>query len=368
MKKTGLTLIVCFLTIFSLYANNPNLKEQLTPEWKVSCNLPAPTNFISKGIGSTTVKLHWDYQPDAVGGYRIQTFRSSDNLLVSTIVKGQDILEVVVDGLASNTEYYSRISSICSDGSYSTNYSEVEFITLIVELVVIGYQGSNTSPVCTINSNGGSCMFSNASGFINKFKVTRGAIVTYFGVEFKPGRIQVLRPYSDPYFTFSCDGTSFPSPTKCTVSTFVEMDLLEDYFGSFLVLGGEEYTATLSATFVQGCQNCSIQYLGGSFENGLQAPPTTYEGQRSGLPNTPDFAAVMPNPFNDRLQVWVDDPSVESVQCQLFNINGQKVLDQQFQGAQDTYELITENLANGFYLLRVEANGMVQTLRVIKAE
>ncbi len=81
-----------------------------------------------------------------------------------------------------------------------------------------------------------------------------------------------------------------------------------------------------------------------------------------------DFASTSKNPFSETLDVLVEHSDMQSIQLQLFNLSGQKVLDQQFTGGQEQYSLSTEGLANGFYFLRIEADGQVQTLKVIKSE
>jgi hypothetical protein len=44
------------------------------------------------------------------------------------------------------------------------------------------------------------------------------------------------------------------------------------------------------------------------------------------------------------------------------------VLDQEFVRGQEQYSLSTAQLSAGFYFLRIEADGLVQTLKVVKSE
>ena len=80
------------------------------------------------------------------------------------------------------------------------------------------------------------------------------------------------------------------------------------------------------------------------------------------------FASAAPNPFSETLDIYPNYPDAEIVHVQLFNLSGQKVLDQQFAGGEEQYTLSTATLANGFYLLRIEADGETQTLKVVKSE
>ncbi|MBL7810377.1 MAG: T9SS type A sorting domain-containing protein [Saprospiraceae bacterium] len=372
---------------------SPNLQNRIDQEAPSKCNIPAPNNFHVIKMGVTDARLGWDFQPDATGGYRIRTYRSSDQLLINTTLKGQDQLEAIIDNLEPGTQYTFVINSICDGGGHSEKEANIDENTLIPELVVIGYQGSSANPLCTVPAGGGSCPFYFAPGLVNHFRIFRGDEVEEFGIEYvtMQNGLSALRvlvplpPYRNTKYHFYCvdengNGPSayLPSNQGCGNAKLILVKFDGNSYLRFKVIGGASSTGMVEVySFTSQCpvnpnnpnyDICRVEYQGFTYSNELQAPDPSYTGLRSGLANTPDFAAVAPNPFNDRLQVYVDDPTAESVHCQLFNVNGQKVLDQQFQGAQDTYELITENLANGFYLLRVEANGMVQTLRVIKAE
>ena len=95
-------------------------------------------------------------------------------------------------------------------------------------------------------------------------------------------------------------------------------------------------------------------------------PPTGERDEQATTLTHP--ATASPNPFTDQLDVFPSNTAAESITLQLFNLSGQKVLDQQFTGGQEQYSLSTEGLATGFYFLRIEADGEVQTLKVIKSE
>lgn len=78
--------------------------------------------------------------------------------------------------------------------------------------------------------------------------------------------------------------------------------------------------------------------------------------------------SASPNPFSETLEVFLTKGSVESVNLQLVNLSGQVVLDRQFVSKQEQYTLPTTGLSPGFYFLRIEADGVVQTLKVVKSE
>ncbi len=104
--------------------------------------------------------------------------------------------------------------------------------------------------------------------------------------------------------------------------------------------------------------------------SGLSKPPKSISGERDDSYSElqPLVAFAAPNPFSEILDVYLEQNTAEQVNLQLFNLSGQKVLDRQFAGGQEQYSLPTADLSPGFYMLRIEADGEVQTLKVIKSE
>jgi hypothetical protein len=56
------------------------------------------------------------------------------------------------------------------------------------------------------------------------------------------------------------------------------------------------------------------------------------------------------------------------VRIQCVNLNGQIMLQQEMEAGRSQYSLSTALLPRGFYLLRVEADGDTQMLKVVKSE
>ncbi|MDX1913670.1 MAG: T9SS type A sorting domain-containing protein, partial [Saprospiraceae bacterium] len=84
--------------------------------------------------------------------------------------------------------------------------------------------------------------------------------------------------------------------------------------------------------------------------------------------HTQHYFSAAPNPFKDELDVLLDRVADTPVRLQLVNLQGQFVLDQEMEAGQSAYSLSTAQLPRGFYLLRVEADGETQVLKVVKSE
>jgi hypothetical protein len=328
-----------------------------------TCDLPAPENFHIKAIGPDWVTLAWNGSPN-IGDNRIRIYRVSDNLLLSTTIVPTGVLEANIS-IPANTQVKAVINSICLDGSHSPDVAERILTGVILDLVVTGFSDSNNSSTCPITGEG-ECEF-NQNG-VSVFKVTSGG---FFARKF---RIQPL--YDNNRNLSKCFITAQPSSfinLYCNTNTVAPCI---DAKITITVKQGitESYIGTITAFQNQGVNylkadlepNCQIDRLT-SF-NGRPAPPKGPTRDRNEEFITMGELSVSPNPFTDILEVYPEWPTEENVSLQLYNLSGQKVLDQQFPGGQDQYTLSTEKLSPGFYLLRIESDGQVQTLKVIKSE
>lgn len=82
----------------------------------------------------------------------------------------------------------------------------------------------------------------------------------------------------------------------------------------------------------------------------------------------PQLATASPNPFSESLQVTMGQATEGKVCLRLYSLEGQIVREQQFDAGQERFALSTAGLPAGFYMLRVEADGKSQSLKVIKSE
>lgn len=79
---------------------------------------------------------------------------------------------------------------------------------------------------------------------------------------------------------------------------------------------------------------------------------------------------VSPNPFQKELQLRWDTAPGKSVQVDIMNLLGDKVLSQQFEANQVLTDYHLRNLgslAPGYYFLRITSGEQLTTLRVVKS-
>jgi len=332
-----------------------------------SCNLSAPLNFRIEELGTSWVKYAWG--GNASYAHRIRTYRASDNALLNTTIVPQGNGSWVVDNLPSGTELYGIINALCSDGSNSSDEgTSGTGTTLIVELLINGFQAplGGTTGCTFIGDIDGSCPINVNTGVNNYFKIWKTETPT-------DCRYFALRRNVDNYFSALItegNGDNISSfDLKCNSQ---DPDLITGCAGPHFIeiwADDQEVPATIS-TFTAVFN--PIQMSGILFYNSLGYNDYTFQriipserGFTSSASNQAAF--VSPNPFSEALEVFLP-ASAETVSLQLYNLNGQQVLNQQFAGGQEQFSLPTSDLAPGFYMLRIEADGEIQTLKVVKSE
>ncbi|HLP93028.1 MAG TPA: T9SS type A sorting domain-containing protein [Saprospiraceae bacterium] len=352
---------------------NAELPANISPATVESqCNLPAPTNFQVVNIGTTWVDLTWI--PSSPGSWhRIKTFETVSGNLVGNIQVPPGILVQRINGLQPNTEYTFKINAICEDGSDSNELTETDATTFIGELIVIGYESSAASVNCTIQVQNGSCTFP-MNGFQTGFMV-RSTQDPSIKRRFFAGK--TTDPSSDALFSVSLKKDNFRE------SLAIQCDQQDPYaLGKKYQVKYEDQVVVefeLSHNYVQDIGVLTCTQISQNFEVvKFVTPPQPNGGFGGGAFNGGSIGALeeshtlvantMPNPFSDQLNVQLEQFSEAPVQLSLFNLNGQRVLDQSFTGGSETYTLNTAHIPAGFYLLRVDYNGEVQTVKVVKTQ
>ncbi|MFN0173299.1 MAG: T9SS type A sorting domain-containing protein [Saprospiraceae bacterium] len=354
----------------------------------VACDLPAPTNFQVTAIGTTWVTLVW---VPSVGGvsHHIKVFRSSDGALIDQAYIPPFVTQTVTfTTLVSGETYYATACAVCPDGTDSNyNATTPDFDTIITELIVSGYNPPGGNTDCTINDKGEYCVLP-SDGSTAHFRIQRpnGALAHPFNVyaetnpklKFKVTGHPV--PADLPYVFWIDDheGDGDWQGGNTIHIKFNEQPLPIASFEMY-VMNSERrliWTGGTGAASGNGPYFDIVRVVGeggGGGGNGgpggLSKPPNGGIRQRDDSSTEAQGleAYAAPNPFSENFDVFLSQSATE-VSLQLYNLSGQKVLDRQFPGAPGQYALPTAELSPGFYMLRIEADGEVQTLKVIKSE
>jgi len=348
---------------------------------KDSCELPAPTNFHVKAIGPNWVTLAWD-NPPTPRAHRIRIYRDSDNFLLSTNIVLAGISEETIP-IPFNTKVNAVINAICLDGRHSPNIAEDRFQGVILEVVVTGYQGSNNSSSCDIVGSG-TCDFE-GSGYTT-FKLSwlvngTEVLIKKFDVSLHFDPVEQAIRYkfflqsgnnnNNNTFSFYCRPNINPDCTTDLINVTLRQNGNEISIANIDAYQTSSTNTLKADLYNYGNHSFRIDRLTPYNPKGQPPPPppgliSERDNNASGLASY--TATASPNPFSESLDVFPGNPTAESIHLQMYNLSGQKVLDQQFPGGQEQYSLSTATLSTGFYLLRIEADGEVQTLKVIKSE
>jgi hypothetical protein len=374
MCKKILLLVLWSLSPFLVFGSvfTPALAKNISFSVMTdTCDLAAPTNFTIQAIGATWVTVVWT-PTVPTADHRVKIFRSSDGALMGNVVIAAfSTPSTTFNSLVQGETYNATVCAMCPDGTDSKYKATIsDFRTIIHDLVVNGIDTTTGPGYCPIDAIGEYCEFS-LDGSVNVFRIQRdnGTLVQQFNVRKisgTPPKIRVMtNPSAPPYIFYLDDKPGDPNAP-------VEGLNFDIKIGTLLAASFEMYkfNSVGRLIWVDGDSNFEIRRVTDAPPSGLSKPPKGISGERddSSTELQPLVAFAAPNPFSEILDVYLEQNTAEQVNLQLYNLSGQKVLDQQFTGGQEQYSLPTADLSPGFYMLRIEADGEVQTLKVIKSE
>ncbi|MBN8679442.1 MAG: T9SS type A sorting domain-containing protein [Chitinophagales bacterium] len=356
-----------FFFIFTCYSFWASASEAAFSPEKVendTCTLSAPFNFHVKGIGPDWALFAWQVASPNIQ-HRIRLYRASDTLLLSTTIVPSGVGEVNIP-IPPMTDVFAVANAICTNGIHSENISSTFPIHgIILDLIVIGYQGSSNAPNCSFMMNGGSgCPFGNSGKFTFR--------VTLSGKKSKQFEIERVSPDEELYhitqepgnnlFNFYCgNGTPTGCPNPWITIKYL-LNGVEVPAANLTVNDLTQTNPTLTGiTFMIGNEPVVIQRL---TPFGLDKPD--YSSSRA-LESPDNISTLSPNPFSNELTISFEQTLETPQTIQLFSSEGRLTLQETIPANQSSHTLSTAHLAPGFYFLRIEADGNVQTFKVIKS-
>jgi len=386
MQVRNLFLLVCLLAASFLQANPTALftPENPTPtSSEFSCNLPAPTNFQVAGSGPNWVHLTWDLT-NPFHAHRINVYTcDEDSTLVTTLLVDAGITDTTIFFLQGGL-YLFEIKASCTSGdskaSAWTDCIDIIGSGLILDLIVSGYTPDLGSGNCTLPPGGAGhpnnyarCYFTN--NLISTFRIRQTNWMSN-KKNFCIQRIFDPEDEGNPHFeldplVFNNEGEEDPHEYEF----YVNLQAPDATGTEYQIMQYRRIVARFVANYHEDTGESFLQrvYIAEGYEivriSGYVSGTTPGTGGRTDqVALTTHDATTAPNPFTETLDVYPGKPSAENIRLQLYNLSGQKVLDQQFPGGQVQYSLATASLSPGFYFLRIEADGEVQTLKVVKSE
>lgn len=382
MNKTFLSCFLFALLSHFAFANiSTGMPATGGPDDPPPCLMPAPQSASYFEFGSNWLKIKWVTVVPPGVSHRVKTYRQSDNSLVANQVAPPGTSELKITGLQRGVSYYSVINAICTDGTESLDVVVSNAgSTVISDLLAIGFSNSSSQPVCTIDHTNNTCQFT-VDGTSYYFKVLQKNNPSFnrqFIIKKEAGKLRGKVTSAGGDYTFKIDGQD---PTDDGVDGNNYQIYIDNGQGlmqianfqlSEVKLPNGSIIGHLTATYILSGPGTGyeIQRLT-AIPSGMQAPPTRAPG---GLDERSEKTApqlklnVAPNPFDDQLTLHFEQAAQTPVWLRLLNLSGQVVLEERFEAGQAAYTVPTAHLSPGFYLLRLEAEDQVQTIKVVKHE
>lgn len=347
----------------------------LTPHFKgvaiensecAPCDEPAPNNFKIIEASPSTLKATWDPPTNQPHEYNIKVFLFENGSLLQNFNKPGSTTEVVVTNLAPNTTYEVKITPVCEDGTMGTESRSDIATTSIIDLIVSGYSAPPSYDFnCTIDAVDEYCNISPPEGNVVLFRIFKTGTNQSrdFGV-FRPNECDnyvIKTPAGNNKFSFACDGST------------LTINYLGSLAGNFAITIPEapntprRFTALDLVTGSSGFQVQRIVVESGYPDNqpGGACPGSNRSSNAAFVP----AFNIAPNPFTNQLDIQVPTANInESIELNLYDLQGRRVMVLRSPGGQQTITLNTGHLSPGIYFLRVESGGLVQTVKVVKTQ
>lgn len=377
-----------FLALSTLLgANNPPVAIDapgINTDVDVSCNLPHPNTVIIDNVGTDWVQATWSPVMGAAQYLVIvKKVSNNDPVSITFIPGGFNTAQVSTAG-ANGERCYIQVYSVCTDGTYDTSTppgTSSAFETIILEIVVSGIDVPDfQNPICTLGvTSQYPCEYSwdesetpyrvtfIKNGFIN----TRNFSIRKIYKSNSEIRVQIL----------SGTTTDPNENNRLTFSTFEGAYFII----KFKVGPGVEYVlATITTShstnspvgllyhYYQPAAGCIVERLvGGGSETlqGSEGNSISNSSDRDQTPAAPQLLLAQPNPFNDAITVQLPETFQKTgTTIHLYDLLGS--FQRNFTLPADQTELTfnTTDLTPGVYFLRVETDGIAETIKVVKAQ
>lgn len=387
VKKLNFTLlftlfVLTFTPVFALSEHAPE-----TDNIEVNaCNAPPPDSFRIRSIGSSFVTLDWipawngaDHQ---LSVYIKNTSGDWDSL--DTYFSIPDA-HYTVHGLEPGSEYRFKIATKCTNGDPSELSAFVDGIVLIIDLAVSG-----RTPLHPVAVNCEDIPLNHEwIGFMIECNTCRDHISTLFEINTLNvnnhennsfSEVQIKRVETNAQIVAVDEGGFWP-----TISTPILVDVWNPFRVDHLIPGTFSKEIVGFVEFEEWASNLHVcadydnhskpwnkiyQFTALTAENVVgghkNSNRTDLINEDSLLFNNKFRAQT---PFNNNMNVFVPASFSKSiVSIKLLNINGQPVLDQQFEIQGVTFSFPVQNIPSGIYFLQINSEGIHEMIKVVKTQ
>ncbi|MFN0213302.1 MAG: hypothetical protein ACKVT2_03530 [Saprospiraceae bacterium] len=353
-----------------------------------SCDAPAPDSFHVTNAGTNFVNLIW--QPAWPSATQTLVILKNDTY-TNAWVSVDTIYNLSGSSYTfSNAQYGSTyrfvIATNCSNGEVSERTATIDHIELILDLTIAGLTPINPVTVPGVCPEIDYPAYNWVGFKIQNFNEFASASTLYeFKTNTENGNLYpVIKRvnYDGPMMAVAKSflGTELKYPTWAIpiIRVFGSYSFVVRQYKdeiNYITVGKVEVTLQQNPDKVKICIDSSepwnpsyiITPLIAEMANGFT--PSGNESQtciNCGL----NEVIKAQSPFKDILNVFLPPSFVKRlpIKFQMLSLNGEVVIEHQFEAVSDPISISTEMLPRGFYMLRIEANGETQILKTIKAD
>ncbi len=351
-----------------------------TPLQSEPCTAPPPDSFHVTSRGPNFISVAWiPAFSGATQTLTVLTKVNSNTWIVFDTYYNIPGSSYTINGIDFEAECKLEIATDCSSGEPSTEISII-IDKIIVELTTAGRVPVNPQPISCTNIP----IPTSSSEWIG-FQVIRAGLIPQNIFEIKViqvnpefTRIQIKRAYeNNVVLAVNEDGTAPPPTVDMKTNPFkiIMRTLYNDIFIGKL-------SVTKNSSFIDLCKFNSIPSWDNSFTftvmkatmpNNMSTPPV-FENN-----DWPDSARFLPtpckisaeSPFDETLRVFFNSQenwNSQSIKIKLLNIDGQTILEEKVQPPFEQFLFHVEGISSGIYILRIEDEDAIQTLKVMKVK
>ena len=333
-----------------------------------ACGAPSPT---VSNVLTASATLSWAAVPTATVGYEYVL----DNVATNPTGAGTAISALTYSpaGLAANTTYYFHLRSVCGAGSFST-WSTISFTTACGPDNVPYTQNFESAtvpnlPLCTSQQNvgtGNSWTVANNSGYgftTNALRyawnASNAANVWFYtnGINLVGGTAYKIS------YDYGGTGTTFVEKLKVAYGTSA--------LATAMTTPLADHPNVVNATPINNVVNFTpatsgVYYFGFNAYSDLnkfylQVDNISIDVALANNDFNSKSFSVYPNPVKDVLNI---DYADNVTKIQIVNMLGQEVMNKSVNNTQNQIDM--SGLVSGTYLVKVTANDVVKTIKVIK--
>lgn len=332
-----------------------------------ACSLPGPSNLIVTGTTVSSVSVDWDDVPGAIG-YLVTATNAVSGTVYYTATTGSSF--DTATGLPSATSINVSVQAICPNGDpgeVSKVRAETDYIVIDDATVGIQLPDYMLNDDDEIKCPEQLTVLDQEEEVFTRFRIFNLGIagqalkVGHFN---KPPRFEVegMRYDSGWYFSNELGEMPYDGDQVWTQTVKVyHLTMPSESLGSPVVAFRVINTDLLILRYdFSGCPEPGryLVYAG--------CPPNDF-GSRISSTTSPTTKGIQtsPNPFQDVLNVVLDDASASEVS--LMDASGRVVRSQSVAEGTQTLSFETADLAPGLYLLRCQGPNTVKTTKVIKS-